>query len=75
MVKKIGLLAGGSGIAPCLQILKEVHENRPNDQTEISLLFGAPQFEVRYLSQFFFCCFEICFTEKTMTMTGTCLQK
>lgn len=42
MKKKIGLLAGGSGIAPCLQILKEVFEKRPEDKTEVSLLFGAP---------------------------------
>jgi len=39
MKKKIGMVAGGTGITPMLQIIKEVLKN-PDDKTEISLIFA-----------------------------------
>ena len=37
--KKIGMIAGGTGITPMLQVIKDVLKN-PNDKTHISLLFA-----------------------------------
>jgi len=39
MKKKIGMVAGGSGITPMLQVLKEILKN-PKDKTEVTLIFG-----------------------------------
>jgi len=39
MKKKIGMIAGGSGITPMLQIIKEILKN-PDDKTEVTLIFG-----------------------------------
>jgi len=39
MFNKIGMLAGGTGIAPMLQFLQKILDN-PNDRTKISLIFG-----------------------------------
>lgn len=39
MYKKIGMLAGGTGITPMLQIIREILSN-PEDTTEISLIFA-----------------------------------
>jgi cytochrome-b5 reductase len=36
---KIGMIAGGTGITPMLQVIHEILEN-PEDQTEISLVFA-----------------------------------
>jgi cytochrome-b5 reductase len=36
---KIGMIAGGTGITPMLQVIHEILEN-PEDQTEISLIFA-----------------------------------
>jgi len=38
-VKTIGMIAGGSGITPMLQIVREILK-RKDDQTEMSLIFG-----------------------------------
>jgi nitrate reductase (NAD(P)H) len=38
-LKKIGLMAGGTGITPCLQVLKAIAKN-PEDKTEAHLLFA-----------------------------------
>jgi cytochrome-b5 reductase len=37
--KQIGMIAGGTGITPMLQIVHEILKN-PNDKTEISLVFA-----------------------------------
>jgi cytochrome-b5 reductase len=37
--KQIGMVAGGTGITPMLQVLEEIVSN-PNDKTEVSLLFA-----------------------------------
>jgi len=37
--KEIGMVAGGTGIAPMLQVLDEILEN-PNDKTKVSLVFA-----------------------------------
>jgi len=37
-VKKIGMLAGGTGITPFYQIIKEIHRNKKKDDTKISLI-------------------------------------
>lgn len=37
--KRIGMLAGGSGLTPCLQVLKEIVKN-PLDRTEVHLVFA-----------------------------------
>jgi cytochrome-b5 reductase len=39
MKRKIGMVAGGTGIAPMLQIIREVLSN-PEDATEVSLVFA-----------------------------------
>jgi cytochrome-b5 reductase len=39
MKKKIGMIAGGTGVTPMLQIMREVLSN-PEDHTEISLVFA-----------------------------------
>ncbi|BDA51006.1 NADH-cytochrome b5 reductase 2 [Coccomyxa sp. Obi] len=39
MKKKIGMIAGGTGITPMLQVASEVLRN-PEDKTEVSLVFG-----------------------------------
>jgi len=36
--KKVGMIAGGSGITPCLQVAEELLSN-PDDTTEITLIF------------------------------------
>lgn len=38
-VKRIGLLAGGSGVSPCLALIRHVLKN-PSDRTEMWLLFA-----------------------------------
>ena len=37
--KRIGMIAGGSGITPMLQLIKDVVKHR-NDNTEMTLLFS-----------------------------------
>lgn len=39
MKKQIGMIAGGSGITPMLQVIHEITKN-PNDKTEVTLVFG-----------------------------------
>jgi len=39
MVRAIGMLAGGTGITPMLQIIRAIMKN-PKDKTEVSLIFG-----------------------------------
>ena len=39
LVKKIGMIAGGTGITPMLQIIRAIVEN-PEDDTEVSLIFA-----------------------------------
>ena len=39
MKKNIGMICGGTGITPCLQVIKEILKN-PADTTEISLVFA-----------------------------------
>jgi cytochrome-b5 reductase len=39
-VRKIGMIAGGSGITPMLQIMRHIASNQPEDNTEVSLLFA-----------------------------------
>jgi len=38
--KHIGMLAGGTGITPMLQIIHEIFEGSKDDNTKVSLLFG-----------------------------------
>lgn len=42
MVPHIGLIAGGAGISPMIQIIREITSNRTDDHTKISLLYGSP---------------------------------
>jgi cytochrome-b5 reductase len=37
--QNIGMIAGGTGIAPMIQVLREIFNN-PQDKTKVSLLFG-----------------------------------
>lgn len=37
--KKIGMIAGGSGVTPMIQVIQHILKN-PNDKTEVSLLFA-----------------------------------
>eukprot|EP00483_Globobulimina_turgida_P009216 UN09235 len=39
-VKKIGMLAGGTGINPIYQIIKHIDKNKKTDGTKISLIFS-----------------------------------
>lgn len=39
MKKKIGMVAGGTGITPMLQIIKAIVKN-PDDNTQVSLIYG-----------------------------------
>jgi cytochrome-b5 reductase len=39
MKKRIGMVAGGTGITPCLQVIKKILDN-PNDKTQVTLLFA-----------------------------------
>lgn len=39
MKKKIGMIAGGTGVTPMLQVIREILSN-PEDHTEVSLLFA-----------------------------------
>jgi cytochrome-b5 reductase len=38
--KQVGMIAGGSGITPMLQVLREVHKHSATDFTKLSLLFA-----------------------------------
>jgi cytochrome-b5 reductase len=40
MKRHIGMVAGGSGITPMLQILREINESNPPDRTLVKLLFA-----------------------------------
>ena len=44
MKKHLGMLCGGTGIAPMLQVIKEVLRN-PDDKTEVSLVFANETFD------------------------------
>ena len=39
MAKEVGMIAGGTGITPILQVIKAILRN-PNDKTKMSLIFG-----------------------------------
>jgi cytochrome-b5 reductase len=39
MVKEIGMLAGGTGITPMLQIIRAIMKN-PNDRTKVMLIYA-----------------------------------
>ncbi|KAG2194968.1 hypothetical protein INT47_002824 [Mucor saturninus] len=39
MVREIGMIAGGTGITPMLQIIRAILRN-PNDKTKVKLIFG-----------------------------------
>jgi cytochrome-b5 reductase len=40
MKRNIGMIAGGTGITPMLQILREINESNPPDQTLVKVLFA-----------------------------------
>jgi len=40
MLKEIGMIAGGTGITPMLQIVKEIFEDSTGDNTKVFLIFG-----------------------------------
>ena len=39
MVKNLGMIAGGTGITPMLQVIRSIMRN-PADKTQVSLIFG-----------------------------------
>ena len=39
MKKKVGMIAGGTGVTPMLQVIREILSN-PDDHTEVSLVFA-----------------------------------
>lgn len=39
-INKIGMIAGGTGITPCYQILNNIYKNRNENNTQIILLFS-----------------------------------
>jgi cytochrome-b5 reductase len=49
-VKKIGMIAGGTGITPMLQVIKSILKN-PADKTEVSLIFANQTEEDIFLRQ------------------------
>jgi len=40
MCKRIGMIAGGTGITPMLQIIRAINRGRPQDTTKIDLIFA-----------------------------------
>jgi len=40
MCKRIGMIAGGTGITPMLQIIRAINRGRPEDTTKIDLIFA-----------------------------------
>lgn len=44
MKKNIGFVCGGSGLTPCLQVIREILSN-PEDTTEISMVFANNSIE------------------------------
>jgi cytochrome-b5 reductase len=44
--KKIGMVAGGTGLTPCLQVALEILNN-PDDKTKVTLLYGECLFLLR----------------------------
>lgn len=59
-VKNIGMVAGGSGIAPFLQLIRTIC-NDPNDHTKVSLIFANHVMQLElvlkqtWLFDFYFC--------------------
>lgn len=45
MAKELGMIAGGTGITPILQVIKAILRNKTVDKTKISLIFGNLSFE------------------------------
>ncbi|ETI20438.1 NADH-cytochrome b5 reductase 1 [Cladophialophora carrionii CBS 160.54] len=40
MCKRIGMIAGGTGITPMLQIIRAINRGRPQDTTKVDLIFA-----------------------------------
>ena len=40
MVKRIGMIAGGTGITPMLQVIRAINRGRPLDTTKVDLIFA-----------------------------------
>ena len=40
MCRRIGMIAGGTGITPMLQIVRAINRGRPQDKTKIDLIFA-----------------------------------
>ena len=55
--EKIGLIAGGTGITPCYQLIKHILNN-PNDKTKITLVYGSVCPVPSYPT--LFCCLVVC---------------